>query len=193
VYFRALRTARAESLLRSSKAAREDTPISCQHVFKQPKSSIFRTLSSCLPGPSVQEDVYFRALRTARAESLLRSSKAAREDTPKVASMSSNNPKAAFIAHSARAFLARRFRKTCSFERCGRHELNRYFDRQKPHERTHLKSPACLQTTQKQHLSHTQLVPSWPVGSGRRVLSSAADVTSLIATSIVKSRTRGHT
>jgi hypothetical protein len=144
--------------------------------------------------------------------------------------MSSKDPKAVFFAHSARASAGVRFRKTCSFERCGREELGRYFDRQKPHERTHLtrqhvfkgpKSsifrtlssclrwrpiqedvffralrtggagsllrsskaaredtpnlPACLQRTQKQYFSHTQLVPPLAFDSGRRVLSSAAD------------------
>jgi hypothetical protein len=79
-------------------------------------------LSSRLRWRSVQEDAFFRALRTARAESLLRSSKAAREDTPKL--------------------------------------------------------PARLQSTKKQYFSHTQLLPPLAFGSGRRVLSSAADGTS---------------
>jgi hypothetical protein len=102
----------------------ERTHLSCQHVFKVPKSSIFRTLSSRLCWRPIQEDVFFRALRAARAESLLRSSKAAREVSPKLPARLQSTKKQYFSHTQLAPSSSGRFRKTCSFESCGRRELS---------------------------------------------------------------------
>jgi hypothetical protein len=75
-------------------------------------------------------------------------------------STSSKLPKAVFFAHSARAQrlpLGNSFRKTYFFERSRREEPDRYFNRQKSHERTHLIS-ARLQSSQKQYFLLSLLV-----------------------------------